>query len=430
MTVCFLFHLIFPFLFLGINMLSDESSSDSETGRFKCQTKSQDTKGNSSHQKSDTSFRSGRGRRNDDRINRDSDRRRDERDRFDRHSRERHRHPRHSPIRRRPSRENHRSRRSPEKYRDRPRPDFRSRSKQKEARSISRDRYRRSRSKSHKSPIRIRNIKDEIKDIVGKDKNDKNSKQLKSTSPEETIKKSAIYKPPPTEAQKKKSDSPILINENGDSDTPDIVQAGSYYNMIPAIVGKPPDSKEKLEVSSEIDSSDDERLRAKLLNLEKELQKTKKRKHKKKHKRKNTKPDKDKQKGDELSSASVEVSSTTDIQDNKHDSPSNVTEIAEVTSTQKNNQRDSNEEGEILSDDNSQSDIDIDPNDLRHKLKRKTDLQDKVQKLDICGPALPPHLGKLYKKIPSPQSEGPLLPPHLANKSRNIGEIFIMIQQY
>lgn len=404
-------------------MLSDESSSDSETGRFKCQAKTQDSKGNS-HQKSENSFNiSARNRRNDDRLNRGSDRRRDERDRFDRRSRERHRHPKYSPIRRRPSRDNTRTRRSPEKYRDRYRQDFRSRSKQKETRSSSRERYRCSRSKSHKSPVKTRNLKDEIKDIISKDKipdkNDKKAIQVKSSSPEFTVKKSAIHKPSPTETIKKNSDSPILIHENGDSDTPDVVQAGSYYNMIPAIVGKPTDSKENPEVSSEIDSSDDERLRAKLLNLEKELQKTKKRKHKKRHKRKSVKPDKDKLKGDDISSASVEVSSTTDIQDTKCDAASNATESAEVTSTQKNNQRDSNEEGEILSDDNSQSDID--PNDLRHKLKRRTDVQDKAQKLDICGPALPPHLEKRYKKSSSPQSEGPVLSPHLSNKSRNIG---------
>lgn len=401
-------------------MLSDESSSDSETGRFKCQTKSQDPKTNNSSQKNSYSRSSGRSRRTDDRLNRDLDRKRDERDRLDRRSRERHRYGRYSPVHRRPSREN-KNRRSPERHRaDRHRQDLRARSKQKETRSHSKDRYRRSRSKSQKSPVRTRNIKDEIKEIIiGKDKypdkDEKKTTHAKSSSPEVTVKKSTVHKPSASETLKKNSDSPIVIPEN-DSDTPDVVQPGSYYSMIPAIV------KEKPDESSEIDSSDDERLRAKLLNLEKELQKTKKKKHKKKHKRKSVKSDREKQD----SSASVEVSSTTDIQEAKSDVPSSVTESAEVTSTQKNNQKESSEEGEILSEDNSQSDVDIDPTDLRHKLKRsKIDKHDKKQKLDVCGPALPPHMEKRFKKSTSPVTEGPLLPPHLTDKSRNIGNYFV-----
>ncbi|XP_045760449.1 glutamic acid-rich protein isoform X2 [Maniola jurtina] len=398
------------------NMLTDESSSDSETGRFKGQTKSQDDKSISTNLKRDSLLNrsTGRNRSFPDRFNRDADRRRSEREKFERRSRERNRYSRYSP-RRRHSRE--RSKISSERFRDRHRRDSRSRekkSKPRETRSNSKDRHRHSRSRSHKSPVKTRNIRDEIKGIITKkdrspDKVLKKSRNENLSSPEPVAKKSVVHKP--TEVQRKKSESPILIEEHASSDVSEEVQPGSYYNMIPAIVKEKPDEvKGKSEESSEIDSSDDERLRAKLLNLEKELQKTKKKKHKKKHKRKNSKSDKDKRD----SSASVEVTSTTDIPELMTES-SKVIESAEVTSTQK--MKESSEEGEILSDD-SQSDID--PNDLRHKLKRSKKAPD-FQKKDACGPALPPHLERRFKKSTSPVIEGPSLPPHLQKKGHNIG---------
>ncbi|XP_045760448.1 glutamic acid-rich protein isoform X1 [Maniola jurtina] len=397
-------------------MLTDESSSDSETGRFKGQTKSQDDKSISTNLKRDSLLNrsTGRNRSFPDRFNRDADRRRSEREKFERRSRERNRYSRYSP-RRRHSRE--RSKISSERFRDRHRRDSRSRekkSKPRETRSNSKDRHRHSRSRSHKSPVKTRNIRDEIKGIITKkdrspDKVLKKSRNENLSSPEPVAKKSVVHKP--TEVQRKKSESPILIEEHASSDVSEEVQPGSYYNMIPAIVKEKPDEvKGKSEESSEIDSSDDERLRAKLLNLEKELQKTKKKKHKKKHKRKNSKSDKDKRD----SSASVEVTSTTDIPELMTES-SKVIESAEVTSTQK--MKESSEEGEILSDD-SQSDID--PNDLRHKLKRSKKAPD-FQKKDACGPALPPHLERRFKKSTSPVIEGPSLPPHLQKKGHNIG---------
>lgn len=246
------------------------------------------------------------------------------------------------------------------------------------------------------------------------DKLDRRSENEKSTSPEpNVVKKSVVLKP--TEIQIKKNESPILVEAHDSSDVSDEVQPGSYYSMIPAIVKEKPEaSKDKTEESSEIDSSDDERLRAKLLNLEKELQKTKKKKHKRKHKRKTSKSDKD----NCDSSASVEVTSTTDIPDVIVE-PFKPIGIAEVTSTQKNNPKESSEEGEILSDD-SQSDID--PNDLRHKLKRSKKAPDS-QKQDTWGPALPPHLKRQFKDSVPPVTEGPSLPPHLQKKGHNIGKI-------
>lgn len=400
-------------------MLSDESSSDSETGRFKCQSKSKNQKSDENDIKKDSLYgrSSGRFRRSerDERFHRDMERKRDDRERFERRSRERHRYSRYSPVRRRHSGDRSRNRRTPDRHRERHTIDSRDKSKQRDIRSSSKDKSRRSRSRSYKSPAKVRNIKDEIKVIItGKEKSsdkvDVKSKTEKSVSPE-IVKKSAVHKPAISETKKKISDSPILIEEIEGSDALDVVQPGSYYKMIPAIV------KEKSEESSEIDSSDDEKLRAKLLNLEKELQKTKKKKHKKKHKRKSLKGDKEKQD----SSTSVEVSSTTDIQEVKTDEHTKIPE-AEVTSTQKTNIKESSEEGEILSDDNSQSDFEIDPTDLRHKLKRsKVDKKDNEQNLDVCGPALPPHLEKRFRKSLSPSSEGPSLPPQLRNKSRNIG---------
>ncbi|XP_023940177.2 peptidyl-prolyl cis-trans isomerase G [Bicyclus anynana] len=400
-------------------MLSDESSSDSETGRFKGQTKRQDDKSNTSTKKENVFGRSiGRNRRSADRFNREGDRRRHEREKFEQRSRERHRYSRYSPVRKYSrDRSRERSKRSSERYRDRRRTHSKPReekSKQRESRSTSKGKHIHSRPRSQKSPVNTRNVRDEIKGLISNkdrssEKIEKQSWDEKSSSPEPVVKKSVVQKPT-TEARKKKSDSPILLDVHGNSEGSDEVQPGSYYNMIPAIVKEKLEDTEVIsEDSSEIDSSDDERLRAKLLNLEKELQKTKKKKHRRKHKRKTSKSDKDKRD----SSASVEVTSTTDIPDVVIES--SLLASAEVSSTQKTAQKESSEEGEILSDD-SQSDID--PNDLRHKLKRSKTSQGQ-QNRDAWGPALPPHLDKNFKESASP--EGPLLPPHLQRKGHNIG---------
>ncbi|XP_041974510.1 GPALPP motifs-containing protein 1 isoform X2 [Aricia agestis] len=365
-------------------MLSDESSSDSETGRFKSTTKSRNDSANTSRREDSSKF-SRRPRPSDDRSYRDLSRRNEDRDKFSRRSRERDRsrYSRYSPVRRRsPDRQRHR--RSAERHRYSR--TSREKSKPREHRSSSKDK----RSRSQKSPVKNRNIKDEIKEIItSREKSVEKVERKKSSSPDNTPKMSVVLKPNKPEKQKQKSESPILVEEH-ESDNQEVVQPGSYYSMIPAVV------KEKSEESSEIDSSDDEKLRAKLLNLEKQLQKTKKKKHKRKHKKKSSK---------ERSDNSVEVSSTTDIHQAKMDNTVSSTGTPEVTSTQKSNQKDSSEEGEISSDD-SQSRLDIDPDDLRHKLKRSKATEDNVQsKLDVCGPALPPHLEKRFKKSPSPSSK-------------------------
>ncbi|CAG4923853.1 unnamed protein product [Colias eurytheme] len=381
-------------------MLSDESSSDSETGRFKCQTnKDDDAK---SHRREENTSSAGRSRNVDERYNREFGRRRNDRDRFDRRSRERNRYSRYSPIRRRHSRE-----RRKESDRYRPSRGSRERTRPKE-RSLSRDRKRKSRSGSHKSPVPSRNIRDEIKNLITttdkkSEKYERNVDKESSLSPNHVVKRSEVHKPTTQEQPKRKSDSPILVEEDNDY-SHDEVQPGSYYSMIPAVV------KDKSEESSEIDSSDDEKLRAKLLNLEKEFHKSKKKKHKKKHKKK-SKTNKEK----DDSCVSVEVTSTTDIQEVNEQN----TQSTEVSSTQKNNQKESSEEGEILSED----DQDIDPNDLRHKLKRsKNGSQEKMSpKLDACGPALPPHLQKRFRKSSSPSEAS--IETSKAERARNIGPI-------
>nr|XP_021183270.2 peptidyl-prolyl cis-trans isomerase G [Helicoverpa armigera] len=398
-------------------MISDESSSDSETGRFKGRAKTQDEK--SSHQRVDTSRDLGRNRQSGpDRFNRNFDRKRDERTHSDRHSRDRdrHRYPRHSPVsRRRHSRDRSPNRRSHERNRHRESSD---RSKLKEHRSSSRDRHKHAGSTS-RSYIghdyrKDKEPKDDSRRKPDRDRSPERpvrKPKEKSPSPEHRSKRSEIYIPPPMVAPKRKSESPIVIEEHDLSDASEEVQPGSYYSMIPAVV------KEKSEESSEIDSSDDERLRAKLLNLEKELHKTKKKKHKKKHKRKSSKSSKDR---DRDASASVEVSSTTDI-DLKADVLKNDIEaVEEVSSTQKSAQKESCEEGEISSDD-TQSEIEIDPTDLRHKLRRTAPKVDDKAAADVCGPALPPHLQKRYVRSASPNIEGPALPPHLKSTPKNIG---------
>ncbi|KAJ0181285.1 hypothetical protein K1T71_003370 [Dendrolimus kikuchii] len=399
--------------FKSVTMLSDDSSSDSETGRFKCRTKPQDEQ--SSKQKYDKSRSSERRRQSDsDRLKREFDKKRDDRNNY---ARDRQRHSRPSPvIRRRHSRD--RSpyrRRSPERHHNR---DSRARSNTKDRRSGSRDKPRHSNSRSHKPPELKRDLKEEIKRNLRVDKvADKVSGKSseRSSSPVYKGKQSVIQKPPPTQSRKRKSESPIIVDELGESEnSEEEVQPGSYYNMIPAVV------KDKSEESSEIDSSDDEKLRAKLLNIEKELHKTKKKKHKKKHKRKLSKSSKER---DYNVTTTVEVSSTTDIEDKSKTDVSIIKgdTVVEVSSTQKPTQKDSSEEGEISSDDDSQNNIDIAPTDLRHKLRRSTK-RDKSQesKDDVCGPALPPHLQKQAKKS-STDFEGPALPPHLKQKPKNIG---------
>lgn len=402
-------------------MLSDESSSDSETGRFKCRSKNEDEQKKNTSKKEDNTRPSERHRSSiNERYRRDFDKKRNEREHYDRHVRERHRHSRYSPVsRRRNSRDRSQDRRSYERHRYR---DSRGRSKPRDLRSSSRDKHRNTGVQFKKSPDHLRDFKEEIRRNIAKDeRKDKHSDHLErkkradsrekvSLSPDQRGKKSEVYQPPPMLSTKNKSDSPIIVEHSDESED---VQPGSYYSMIPAIV------KEKYEESSEIDSSDDEKLRAKLLNLENELQKTRKKKHKKKHKRKSSKCSKDKE---QEPTTSVEVSSTTDIQDAIQNHNNSHPETAEVSSTQKSSQKESCEEGEISSDEETDNNFEIDPNDLRHKLKRsvrKSVLGSEKSASGVCGPALPPHLKNQFD--PSIEIEGPALPPHLKKGSRNIG---------
>lgn len=421
---------IIPFLVLGSNMLSDESSSDSETGRFKGRTSNQEAQTKSSNQKEESHRSSGRSRPSEnDRFRREFERRRDERERYERRSKDRQRFSRHPSMKRRYSRERTPRRRSREMS-----PRCRSREKQRHSdnsniskpRSSSRDKHRHSRSRSHKSPELRKEVKEEVKRHSSPkhkhvDKFDRRSRE-KSPSPVYRGKRSEIHKPEPVPQERKKSESPIIVEEHASSDESVEVQPGSYYNMIPAVIKdkteeSPPIIKQVSE-SSEIDSSDDEKLRAKLLNLEKELQKTRKKKHKKKHKRKSSKSSKDR----DRDASAVEVSSTTDIDKTV---PQAQADAVEVSSTQKSSQKESSEEGEITSDDDSQDEIAIDPTDLRHKLKRSKHDPSNTQsssKEDTCGPALPPHLKKRHKRSSSRDVEGPALPPHL-QKHKNIGKL-------
>ncbi|XP_048005518.1 serine/arginine repetitive matrix protein 5 [Leguminivora glycinivorella] len=417
-------------------MLSDESSSDSETGRFKGRSEKQDQQNKTSSQRDKNVRSSGRDRHSEhDRFHRDSNRRRDERGRYDRLPRERHRSSKNSPTRRR-----HSNDRSPDRKRSRerhfPRRMSRERSKTKEHRSSSRDRRHPSRSTSHRPPEQKRDIKEEIKRNLttreekntqlstkpkSVDKFDRGTRARDSSSPEVKVKKSEIHKPTPME-RKKKSESPEVLDKDCDSNHSEDVQPGSYYSMKPTVI------KEKSDGTSEIDSSDDEKLRAKLLNLEKELHQAKKKKHKKKHRKKGKSSKEEK---DNETPTSIEVSSTTDIKNKLTTNSSIDVDTTEVTSTQKSNQVESNEEGEILSEDDSHSGIDIDPTDLRHKLKRSVvkvepveliDLGGKVSsKTDVCGPALPPHLAQQSSRYASSNTEGPALPPHLRKGDRKIG---------
>ncbi|XP_063547361.1 GPALPP motifs-containing protein 1 isoform X2 [Cydia strobilella] len=417
-------------------MLSDESSSDSETGRFKGRSERQDQQNKSSRQRDNNVRSSGRDRHADhDRFHRDSHRRREERDRFDRLSRERNRSSKTSPIRRR-----HSIDRSPSRKRSRerhlPRRTSRERSKTKEHRSNSKDRHQPSRSRTHRPLEQKRDIKEEIKrNLTIREENnaqlstkpqslnkfDRGTRDRESSSPEFKIKKSEIHKPTPTE-RKKRSESLVVVDKDCDSNNSEDVQPGSYYSMKPTVI------KEKSDGTSEIDSSDDEKLRAKLLNLEKELHQAKKKKHKKKHRKKGKSSKEEK---DHEPPTSIEVSSTTDIKNKVTTDSSIDVDATDVTSTQKSNQVESNEEGEILSEDDSHCGLDIDPTDLRHKLKRSVvkvepveliDLGGKMSsKTDVCGPALPPHLVSQSSRYAPSNTEGPALPPHLCKGDRKIG---------
>ncbi|CAK1548428.1 unnamed protein product [Leptosia nina] len=361
-------------------MLSDESSSDSETGRFKCQTK-QDEKKPSRREENRASNRPGRSRPTDEKYERSFDRRRDDRNKFDR-QRDKQRYNRYSPIRSRRSRDRSKDKRSRENYKVSR--EGRDKLKIKDH-SLNRE-QRTSRSRSSRSPFVGRSTKNEEKDVSSHlAKSAAYTRRPRSESPpsQHSVKKSEVYKPIHEKSKSRKSGSPVVVIE--DNDSPDeVVQPGSYYSMIPALV------KEKSIESSEIDSSDDEKLRAKLLNLEKELHKSKRKKHKKKHKKRSSKS---KEKSLDSSAANVEVTSTTDIQEVQNEQN---TQSTEVSSTQK-NRKDSSEEGEILSDEEE-----YDPTDLRHKLKRSKNQSQEPPKLDACGPALPPHLQKHYKKSVSP----------------------------
>ncbi|CAH2068824.1 unnamed protein product, partial [Iphiclides podalirius] len=65
----------------------------------------------------------------------------------------------------------------------------------------------------------------------------------------------------------------------------------------------------------------------------------------------------------------------------------------------------------------------------RHDNDRKTSKRRAVRKrstvlankLDVCGPALPPHFEKKYERSSSPEIEGPELPPHLQKTPRHLG---------
>ncbi|XP_050673370.1 GPALPP motifs-containing protein 1 isoform X2 [Leptidea sinapis] len=363
-------------------MLSDESSSDSETGRFKCQSNTSDEK---------KSSRTNTSNLNRNRNSAEKFDRRSNRDRFERYPRDRNRHNRYSPVRSRHHRDGSRERRSRDRHRHR---DSREQSKRR-GHSASRERKRKSRSRSYKSPLH-RNIKTEI---ISKDReSDKNSKNVTeeiSLSPSSVVKRSEVHKP--VQEEVKKSQSPVPLHDNIESE--EEIQPGSYYSMVPTVV------KEKSEESSEIDSSDDEKLRAKLLSIERELNKNKKRKHKKKHKRKTSKSRKEKAE----TPANIEVSSTTDILEVSIESNP---QSEEVSSTQKNSQADKSD-GEILSDNST----DIDPNDLRHKLKRSKEKSQPL--LDVCGPALPPHLQTHFRKSNSPDVEVVETP--CSNEAKNIG---------
>lgn len=414
-------------MFLGVNMISDESSSDSETGRFKSGTTKKSDTSHSNQNKERTESRFERSRPVADRSNRRGyDSRRDNRDRFDQQSKDRgSRFSKYSPVRHQSRDRSYGSsrRRSRERI-EKPR-ESKSQQKPRDRRSKSRDKKRSPQVKTReKSPERKKH-KDEIPK-----KSRERSIQKTSSSPEYRGKRSVVQKPAARSPPKQKSRSPIEL-EAIDSEEDIHVEPGSYYSLVPAVVKEkekpePKPQVEKLQVdeSSEIDSSDDERLRAKLLNLEKELKQTRKKKHKKRHRSKSSKSNKDK---DDDSDAPVEVTSTTDIQTEKADVSLESTSI-KVTSTQKGH-KDCSEEGEISSEDNTLSSIEIDSNDLRHRLKRtvKTkpsgspDLREVLKTKDVCGPALPPHLERSVRDT-SVDIEGPALPPMMRKTERVLGK--------
>lgn len=402
-------------------MLSDESSSDSETGRFKSHSEKKDSK--ISSYKEDR-YKSSSHRRPSERSGycKDIDRRRTDRSHFSRRSPEKHRSSRPSSNDiRKYSRERSTDlhRRSIERHRHSERAH-----RARENRSRSRDKKHNPKSRSWKTNDYGKNTKEEMRRNISDEANkrlshDEKYKSVDKNTPhlELNVSRSEVHKASIDKTIKKIE---TLTEDVVESDVSDEIKPGSYYNMIPVV-------KEKSVESSETDSSDDERLRAKLLNLEKKLDKTKKRKHKKKHRKRNTKC----KNIDNDGSNTVEVTSTTDILENKDNI--NIMET-EVSSTQlKENKKESSEEGEISSDDEDAqiivSDIiDIDPTDLRHKLQRTVvkepspDLRERLKtRSDVCGPTLPPRLERIKGKSISPDIEGPMLPPHLLKKGKNIG---------
>lgn len=412
-------------------MLSDDSSSDSETGRFK-----------GSSEKKDNDEQKGRShQRTVDRHHKLSSRRDES---YKRRSPERHR-SRYSPNRRQRrssssrkrhsscnrKREKHSRERSLDRYKrstqrqsvERHRSTEKNSSenrKSSEKNSSNKPKYSNQQRSSHRHRSRSRE-KQELH--TNKSPYHKSTKTCRNGSSDRDstathkVKKSEVYKASPV---KLKTTTPEPMETDAHEDVKsDVIQPASYYSMLPKV-------EEKTDQSSVTDSSDDEKLRAKLLNLEKKLDKSKKKKHRKKHKRKSKSKNKD------TEVTNVEVSSTTDIQENVKASDVYIIEsdTPEITSTQpKPDKGEGSEEGEITSDNNDSHEINkqkplIDSNDLRHKLKNhnnKISCEISQGKGDMCGPVLPPHLQKRLKKSVSPEVEGPALPPHLKHKEKKIG---------
>ncbi|KAI5631214.1 hypothetical protein NE865_16075 [Phthorimaea operculella] len=352
-------------------MLSDESSSDSETGRFKCRTNNEDEQKKSSNREDLRSL--GRSRPSgSDRFQRD-DRKRDGRDRFDRRSRERHVERRHSPPRRRQSRDRSPFRRSRDRDRERSRQvEARPRSRPREQareRSGSKD-IRHSSSRLRRSPEQ-RDMKEElrrhIKEEVRPAEHRRDLKEELRRHIQEDVKPREHGRSLESKSLRKDEGKPILDRKR----------------------------------EPRRDLKDDEKREP---SREKRIDKF------------------DRRSRDSSSSPDYRSKRTTDI--DKPDVSNPQAETAEVSSTQKPTQKESSEEGEISSDDDSQQDYEIDPTDLRHKLKKstkKSSQEREAVKPAACGPALPPHLQKRFKRSVSPDIEGPALPPHLKNTSKSIG---------
>lgn len=402
-------------MLIGVKMLSDDSSSDSETGRFKGSSGKRDNDRNqkSYHRENKTSRYSG-----DQKHGQDIDRK-GESHRSSRLSPYKHRSSRHSPSRRRHRSHDKSTHREPKRPSDRHRGDNYTHERHCHDRRRSPDHGMHSRGRPlHRHSNRRSYSKEDTRESHSKFKTSSSREASKSRiersvsyerkSNEFKSNRSAIHRPSPS-IQKRDVPRSVEIMENEDDES-DVIQPASYYNSLPTV-------KEDID-STEVDSSDEETLRAKLLHLEKELVKNKKKKHRKKHKKSL------KSKHREKDSSTVEVTSTTDIDKNMISDDVYIVEsdTPEVSSTQTKPQKnESSEEGEITSDvdhphtDDKANEVkNIDLEDLRHKLNR-----DKVK--EVCGPALPPHLSERSNKSSSPELEGPALPPHLRNKQRSMG---------